>query len=81
MELVIDVRGSEEFASGHLLGAVNVPVQELEARLEELGPKDRPVAVYCRSGRRSAAATDLLRAAGFASVTDLGGLSDSIAVG
>ncbi len=74
---LLDVRRPDEFATGHLNGAVNVPVQELAGRLAELGPKDRPVAVYCRSGRRSGAAAQLLLEAGFASVSDLGGLSDA----
>ena len=70
------MRSADEFAAGHLPGALNVPVQELNQRLAELGAKDRPVAIYCRSGRRSAAAAQLLRGAGFTSVTDLGGLTD-----
>ena len=73
---LLDVRSADEFAAGHLRGALNVPVQELNQRLAELGAKDRPVAIYCRSGRRSAVAAQLLRAAGFTSVTDLGGLAD-----
>ena len=73
---LLDVRSADEFAAGHLRGALNVPVQELNQRLAELGAKERPVAIYCRSGRRSAVAAQLLRAAGFTSVTDLGGLVD-----
>ena len=73
---LLDVRGADEFATGHLTDAVNVPIGELGDRLGELGAKDRPIAVYCRSGRRSAVAARLLREAGFASVTDLGGLAD-----
>ncbi len=61
--LVIDVRGPAEFAEGHVAGAVNVPVDELPARLGEL-PSDRAVVVYCRSGARSARAAEVLRAAG-----------------
>ncbi|HKO90680.1 MAG TPA: rhodanese-like domain-containing protein [Polyangiaceae bacterium] len=72
--MVLDVRSRDEFAAGHLSGALNVPVDELETRLSELGPPQRPVAVYCRSGRRSAFAAQLLRRAGFVSVTDLGGI-------
>jgi len=71
--MLLDVRNPEEFAVWHLEGARNVPVQELSTRLHELGPRDRPVAVYCRSGRRSALAKILLEAHGFARVWDLGG--------
>jgi len=69
---LIDVRSSEEFAQGHMQGAINIPVQELAQRLNELD-QAHPVAVYCRSGRRSAAAASLLAASGFGPVTDLGG--------
>jgi rhodanese-related sulfurtransferase len=57
--VLLDVRTAEEFATGHLPGAKNIPVQELSARLRELPPK-ASVVVYCRSGGRSAAATQIL---------------------
>ena len=44
---VLDVRPAEEFAAGHLPGAVNIPVRELEKRLKEL-PKGKEVVAYCR---------------------------------
>jgi ArsR family transcriptional regulator len=44
---VLDVRPPEEFAAGHLPGAVNIPIQELEKRLGEL-PKRKEVIAYCR---------------------------------
>lgn len=73
--VLLDVRTPQEFADGHLEGAINVPVQVLERRLDEVGPKDRPLVVYCRSGGRSATATSLLRSSGFTSVHDLGAMS------
>jgi phage shock protein E len=69
--IVLDVRTREEFASGHVEGAVNIPVQELDARIGEVGALGREVVVYCRSGGRSAAAAQILREAGFA-VRDIG---------
>jgi rhodanese-related sulfurtransferase len=45
--VVLDVRPAEEFAAGHLPGAVSIPLAELERRLEQL-PKDREVVAYCR---------------------------------
>lgn len=72
---LIDVRSSAEFAAGHIPGALNIPVQELGARLNELRPKDAPVVVYCRSGHRSGTAARLLKNAGFAAVHDLGPMS------
>jgi len=74
--LLLDVRTPQEFAAGHLDGAVNIPVQQLEARLSELAAKkDRPIVVYCRSGARSASAAKLLAAAGHSRVFDLGAMS------
>lgn len=72
---LLDVRTPAEFASGHLPGALNVPVAELERRISEVGAKDRPVVVYCRSGSRSRWATSLLKQAGFQAVHDLGAMS------
>ncbi len=72
---LVDVRTPEEFAGGHVRGATNVPLAELRARLGELGaPETAHVAVYCRSGRRSAEAAAVLREAGFRHVRDLGSL-------
>lgn len=72
---LVDVRTAEEYASGHLEGAINVPVQELAARIGELGPTDGSIVVYCRSGARSARAAESLRRAGFTSIHDLGAMS------
>lgn len=70
--ILLDVRTPEEFAAGHLEGAVNIPVHEVEARLGELPDRDKPVVVYCRSGRRSAQAKAVLERSGYAHVHDLG---------
>lgn len=72
--LLLDVRSPLEHASGHIPGSVNIPVQELPQRLGELGPTQRPVVVYCRSGARSGHAAQLLRAAGY-DVHDIGPMS------
>jgi rhodanese-related sulfurtransferase len=72
---LLDVRTRDEFAAGHIAGAKNIPVQELEQRLGELGAKDAPLVVYCRSGRRSATAKRLLEAAGWTKVHDAGAMS------
>ncbi len=77
---LIDVRTPEEFASGHIAGAANIPVEELGARLAEV-PEGQPVIVYCRSGNRSAAAARILVDAGYAPVYDLGGIQSWVAEG
>ncbi len=61
---VLDVRTAEEFAQGHVPGAVLIPHDQLAQRLQELDPT-RPVLVYCRSGRRSTEAEGVLAANGF----------------
>lgn len=71
--VLLDVRTPEEYGAGHLPGAKNIPVQELASRLAELPPR-APVVVYCRSGARSAAAAQLLRARGH-DVLDIGPMS------
>jgi phage shock protein E len=73
--LLLDVRTVAEFASGHLESAVNVPLHELDSRLQGLGPKDRAVVVYCLSGTRSGMAVRMLRKAGFSRVANLGAMT------
>ncbi|NVJ21922.1 MULTISPECIES: rhodanese-like domain-containing protein [Myxococcus] len=72
---LVDVRTPEEFAAGHLPGAVNIPVDDLSQRLEELGAPAKPVVIYCRSGGRSARAEKLLKERGFEQVLNLGPMS------
>jgi len=62
--VLVDVRLAEEFAHGHLAGAINVPLRALRSQAGKL-EQNRPLAVYCDTGRRSASATFLLRERGF----------------
>ena len=71
--ILLDVRTPEEFASGHIPGAINIAVDQLPQRLSEV-PQDRPVVVYCRSGSRSGQAAQILDRAGYAQIYDLGGI-------
>jgi len=73
--LLVDVRTPQEFNSGHIEGAVNIPLQELAQRTSEI-PQDEPVVVYCRSGNRSSTAARMLSNAGYDQVYDLGGVID-----
>jgi phage shock protein E len=68
---VVDVRTADEFASGHVPGAINIPYDQLPARAAEIGPPTTPVVLYCRSGRRSGIAVDALKKAGFSKLYDL----------
>ena len=72
---LLDVRTPGEFASGHLDGALNIPVEDLGGKLKAVGPKDKPVIVYCASGSRSAMAASLLKRSGWATVKNLGAMS------
>jgi NADPH-dependent 2,4-dienoyl-CoA reductase/sulfur reductase-like enzyme/rhodanese-related sulfurtransferase len=62
--LLLDVRTPEEFAKGAIPDSVNIPVDDLRSRLNEL-PKDREIAAYCQVGQRGYLATRILRQAGF----------------
>jgi rhodanese-related sulfurtransferase len=69
---VLDVRTPEEFASGYVPGAVNIPHDQLAARLAEV-PKDREVVLYCRSGRRVGLAGEVLAEHGYRRLVHLEG--------
>ena len=73
--VLIDVRTPEEFASGHVPGARNVPLDGLATRLDEVGPIGAQVYVIYQSGRRSLAASQQLAASGRKPVNVLGGTS------
>jgi phage shock protein E len=73
--ILLDVRSPEEFGGGHIDGAINIPIQELSGRMDELDDKNHEIVVYCQSGARSAMAKRLLERDGFTSIHDLGGLA------
>jgi phage shock protein E len=71
---VLDVRTPAEYAEGHVPGAINVPHDEVEARLAELAPlRDKELVVYCKSGRRAAIALELLQKHGYTRLRHLDG--------
>ena len=78
--VVIDVRETDEYAGGHVPGARNVPLSQLQDRLDEV-PEGSPVHVICPSGGRSARATAALAAHGIDAVDVEGGTSAWIAAG
>ena len=67
---VVDVRTPEEFASGHVPGAINIPYDQIARRASEIGPPSTQVLLYCRTGRRSGIAADALDRAGYKKVYD-----------
>ena len=70
--VVVDVRGRSEWEAGHLPGALLIPLAELSERIDEV-PRDRPVAVHCQGGGRSAIAASLLQARGWREVANVTG--------
>ncbi|MGE4453640.1 MAG: rhodanese-like domain-containing protein [Sphaerochaeta sp.] len=73
--LVIDVRTPQEFAEGHIQGAINVPLQTIQdGDVSALPSKDQTLLVYCRSGNRSATASKALDTMGYSAVYDFGGI-------
>ena len=72
--VILDVRTPEEFASGHIPGAVNIPIDQLEGRLATAGlPRSDEIVVHCERGPRAAKAEAILEASGYADVRDLSG--------
>lgn len=72
--VVLDVRTAEEFAQGHIKGAINISHDQIEKNLNKiLAYKDQTVVVHCRSGRRAVSAENALRAAGFSDLRHLDG--------
>lgn len=72
--LFLDVRTPEEYAKGHVPGAVLIPHTEIEERMDEvLGQRERLIVVYCERGGRAAAALDALQDAGVEHLAELDG--------
>lgn len=75
--VLVDVREEDEYASGHIAGALFMPYGEIKERAEtELMDKEQTILVYCRSGRRSAIAAQTLAELGYTDVRDFGGIID-----
>ncbi|MDD2306558.1 MAG: FAD-dependent oxidoreductase [Prolixibacteraceae bacterium] len=72
--VVVDVRTPQEFAGGAYPGAINIPLDELQARISELGSKSREITLYCASGARSAYGQRGLQQMGFTNVKNGGGI-------
>lgn len=75
--IILDVRTQEEYDESHIPGAVLIPNTEIEARAEEvLTDKDQLILVYCRSGRRSKLAAEILVELGYTNIREFGGILD-----
>ena len=75
--IILDVRRPDEFAEGHIPGAINIPNEEIGATdIAELPNKSQLILVYCRSGRRSKEASEKLVKLGYTSIVEFGGILD-----
>ena len=72
---LLDVRTAEEFAEGHIANAKNIDVLQEENFVKEIQDlnKNQPIYIYCRSGKRSANAAEILEENGFVEIIDLNG--------
>jgi rhodanese-related sulfurtransferase len=73
--ILLDVRSTAEFAANSAPGSVNIPLQELKSRVDEI-PKTKDIVVCCASGTRSAMARGLLKRNGFKNVYNIGAWSN-----
>ena len=74
--IILDVRRPDEFASGHIPGAINIANETIGGEeLPELPDKDQLILVYCRSGNRSKQASGKLAALGYTNIVEFGGIS------
>ena len=75
--IILDVRRPDEYAEGHIPGAINVPNEEIgTAEIPELPDKAQIILVYCRSGRRSKEASEKLVKLGYTNIVEFGGILD-----
>ena len=72
---IVDVRSEGEFMSGHVNGSINIPVQQIPARMDELKSM-KNIVLCCASGGRSGQAAEYLKKAGFKNVVNLGGYNN-----
>lgn len=75
--IILDVRTQEEYDQGHIPGAILIPNTEIKAQAEEvLTDKYQLILVYCRSGRRSKQAAEILVELGYTNIKEFGGIID-----
>lgn len=73
---ILDVRTQEEYNESHIMGSTLIPVEELDIRFKEL-PRDKKILVYCRTGKRSVTASDILVKNGFTQIYNMkGGITE-----
>ena len=75
--ILLDVRTAQEYASGHIPGAVNLPNETITSEaIQQLPDKEQLILVYCRSGNRSKQASEKLVNLGYTNIVEFGGIND-----
>jgi rhodanese-related sulfurtransferase len=72
--VLLDVREPDEYAAGHVPGSINLPLSAIDTAEIQLPRRDAPLFVYCLAGTRSARAVARLKAMGYSSVENIGGI-------
>lgn len=76
-EIIIDVREKNEYEEGHIKDSILIPLDTLENTIEDIvKDKNSQILVYCRSGRRSAEASKIIKSLGYNTIYDFGGIID-----
>jgi len=75
---IVDVRTPEEFGESHFPNAINIPLDQVQQRINEFAAMPKPIITYCRSGARSGMAMSFLTQAGINEVQNGGGLDDML---
>ena len=75
---IIDVRTPEEFAGQHVPGAINIPLDQLSIRMDEIKDMPKPIVAYCRSGNRSGMAVGMMKQNGIMDAVNGGGIGDML---
>mgnify|MGYP001772023789 FL=1 len=74
--ILLDVRTKEEYESGYIPGAINIPLSDInENVVSSLPDKSQMILVYCRSGNRSKQASDKLSRLGYTNIIEIGGIN------
>ena len=76
--VLIDVRGADEYAAGHIPGAVNLDVNRIGEIGSVVNDKNAPIYTYCLTGRRSGRAVAALKNAGYTNAKNIGGINKYI---
>ena len=73
---VVDVRSPQEFAGEHFPNAINIPLEQVQEKVNDFKDMPKPIIAYCRSGNRSGMAVSMLKQAGITDAVNGGGLDD-----